>query len=95
MGASGTLAGVSAWLCALGTNGVTYWPGLAYLVIIGTRAVRELPGRALRGVRRWSRTTVGGVWGGAVAGTRVLGWCWARGVCPVAITTGRLAVRVG
>src|SRR5205807_442376 len=24
-----------------------------------------------------------------------IGWCWARGVCPGAITTGRLAARVG
>jgi hypothetical protein len=94
VGASGTLARVSAWLCAPRTNGVTSRSWLVYLVI-GARAVREVLGRVLRSVRRWSRATVGGVWGAAVAGTRVLGWCWARGVWPVAITTGRLAVRLG
>jgi hypothetical protein len=31
----------------------------------------------------------------ALAGTRVLGWCWVRVVRPAAITTGRLAGRVG
>jgi S-DNA-T family DNA segregation ATPase FtsK/SpoIIIE len=30
-----------------------------------------------------------------LAGTRVLGWCWAQLVRPAAITTGRLAGRVG
>lgn len=94
MGASGALAGIWAWLCALCTNGVTSWPGLAYLVL-GNRAVREMPRRTLRGARRWSRATAGGIWGAAVAGTRVIGWCCARGVWPGAITTGRLAVRAG
>jgi hypothetical protein len=101
VGAPRPLAGGWAWLCALGTHWVTYWPELTSLVI-GAHTVREATGRVLRGVRRCSGATAGGVRRGvrvarraAVAGRRVIGGCWVRVVCPAAIMTGRLASRVG
>jgi hypothetical protein len=95
------LAGGWAWLCALGTHWVTYWPELTSLVI-GAHTVREATGRVLSGVRRCSGATAEGVRRGvgvarraAVAGRRVIGGCWVRVVCPAAIMTGWLAGRVG
>jgi S-DNA-T family DNA segregation ATPase FtsK/SpoIIIE len=96
------VAGGWAWLCAVGTPGVTSWSGVRTYLVIGVRAVREVTGRALRGLRWCFGVTARVVRGGVpvalrvvLVGGGVLRWCWVRVVCPVVISVGRLAGRVG